>query len=540
MANGLPVGRLLEYVKRGIVTLEDLSNVGLPGVKMDYLTAAMANEEKAAWTRACSSGQVDDFIAYVVAYPQGQHIAQCQNVLQQNEESFYSQTMMVGTPEALARYLKVYEPLGGAHVAEISDMLNDPDWYQAMKENTITAYETYRQNHPGQRTVQLTEALERLYDERDWQLANGSGPNSWQQYVAKHPRGKYARVAQQRLELWKRRKEIIAQLPTMKAEDIKRALGNRLVSMDDVRRVFGDPSIVDAIMSFDGAIELPMCIPAEKLQADTTEVYFWGTPSTGKTCAIGALLSTAQKKGLLSKRQCQGRHYMDLLTNIFVADRIITLPESTYTNNLPEMVFDLREPANPQKEHPLTFVDIAGEVLKGFYCLQTGMQPTLEQTEAMNVVLPYLNNNRSHKIHFFVIEYGGHQSTYDVNGVDLNMTNFLDTCSEYMRDHGIFSRSSDAVYVLVTKCDKIPCAPQEIPDQAKHYINNYFVNFVMNLKAACDNAHIKDLNTISFSVGKVYAKQLCRFNESYTMKVIDKLILKTHARKGGLWRALNS
>lgn len=540
-AEGMPLKSIVTYVKQGLVTINDLERIKLSDAKLEYILAEIKRSENQAWNRASSTGDVNDYVAYLSVYPNGNHADEARYMLKQQDDAFFQQVKSLGDVAGFEQYLKVFGPMGGMHLAECRDMIDDPDWYQAVKQNTIQAYEDYRDAHPGQRVEQLSQALSVITDDRDWQLACNDGVYGWQSYLANHPDGKYADEARMKLSLVRQKQEVIDALPDMTASDIRAALDNHIIERTDIKQLFGDDNIVDAIVNFQEAIDLPICDNALELKEGTVEVYFWGTPSTGKTCAIGALLSTAEKKGLLRQHgNCNGGPYMDKLSSIFVNDTVITLPKSTYTSNLPEMVFDLREPKNLKKEHPFTFIDIAGEVLKGFYCLQKKMSPTIEQEQAMRSILPYLGSSKNKKIHFFVIEYNGHMTSYDVNGYDLRMTKFLDTCSEYMRAHRVFSTASDAVYVLVTKCDKMNLPKEQIPAAAKQYINDYFTNFINNLKSACDDAHIKDLNTISFSVGRVYAQQLCLFDESYTMKVINKLLEKTEPRKRGLFKLLRS
>ncbi len=59
-----------------------------------------------------------------------------------------------------------------------------------------------------------------------------------------------------------------------------------------------------------------------------TEVYFWGNPGSGKTCALAATLSTAERLGYLEVAAGPGYDYMTRLSNIFLADEAILPPPS--------------------------------------------------------------------------------------------------------------------------------------------------------------------------------------------------------------------
>lgn len=59
-------------------------------------------------------------------------------------------------------------------------------------------------------------------------------------------------------------------------------------------------------------------------------------------------------------------------------------------------------------------------------------------------------------------------------------------------------------------------------------------SFWTNLEDTCKKANVGDLKVLSFSVGDVFAKNLCKFDATDTTKVIEKLITKTNA-EGGFW-----
>ena len=114
--------------------------------------------------------------------------------------------------------------------------------------------------------------------------------------------------------------------------------------------------------------------PLYKIKNLSTEVYFWGIPASGKTCAIGAMLSMAAKSDLPQINvfnnggDCQGKKYMNELTRMFPYDisdevrddvsDVMPLPNGTHVENTYEMFFELID--NRNKVLPITFIDMAG------------------------------------------------------------------------------------------------------------------------------------------------------------------------------------
>ena len=137
--------------------------------------------------------------------------------------------------------------------------------------------------------------------------------------------------------------------------------------------------------------------------------------------------------------------------------------------------------------------------------------------------MSYLKNRKNNKIHFFVVEYGAHEKKWD----GLNMSNYLSCMIQYLKNEKVFTKSTVGVYVLVTKCDKMDCAKEDRPRLAHEYVKQEFAAFWNTLEMTCKNAAIKDLKTLAFSIGDVFAQQLCVYDGEDTNKVIDKLLTKT-------------
>ena len=88
--------------------------------------------------------------------------------------------------------------------------------------------------------------------------------------------------------------------------------------------------------------------------------------------------------------------------------------------------------------------------------------------------------------------------------------------------------------MLVTKCDKIPCAREERPRLAYEFVQQELGEFWGPLQRICQRNGVADLKVLSYSVGDVFAQKLCKFDPSDTEKVLEKIFVHTPA-EGGLW-----
>ena len=93
-----------------------------------------------------------------------------------------------------------------------------------------------------------------------------------------------------------------------------------------------DKEFIKFVIDNKGVAQLPNATRtlSEITKKESTEVYFWGIPSSGKSCAIGAILSALDKgmvtynyKGknenvvMHAELKCQGFGYIKALLGLF-------------------------------------------------------------------------------------------------------------------------------------------------------------------------------------------------------------------------------
>lgn len=272
----------------------------------------------------------------------------------------------------------------------------------------------------------------------------------------------------------------------------------------------------------------------EVSKVPSTEIYFWGIPSSGKSCAIGAILSAANNgRTALSMPKdngCQGYHYMNCLSDLFQNDGTIgILPEGTPTKSTYEMAFDLED--QNHKMHPITCIDLAGELVKCMYKSDADLTLQVDEQEALDTMTNVLVRNKTgnRKIHFFVIEYGAEKKKYE----GLPQRTYLDGAVAYLETTDIFKKDTDAIYLLITKTDKAKKKGKELQEELEQHINKNYLQFLNGLKRICTVNEINDGNVdiIPFTLGEVCFQNYCKFKEKTAAYVVQKILERSYGYK---------
>ncbi len=526
----IPVNVLGDYVAKNVVTVDELIAAGLQPEKVAYLNTVLINADHLAWNAAVDQNTPDAYQEYIARYPAGLHTAEAFAQIAALEDYYWDRAVTTMDIAALNEYKRMYP--NGLYMADCMDILADDAWLNACRVNTIAAYNQYMQLRPGKHVDEINERMYYLQDDKDWNDACIMGTtDALYRYINAHPDGAYVDQAYMRIQANAGREaflqELMADRNSYSATKIQENVGNGMASWDDIAAVFG-PERAGAIQRFTLPSDLPSSVPSATLQPNSTEVYFWGTPSSGKTCALGSIISSSRRQGIYEGLGCTGYDYMTRLSNIFDSQGFCTFPDSTAIGSIQEMILNLRDPKG--KRHKVTLIDLAGELFRSVYFKLSGRMVSYEAEQTLNTALNYLRDKNNNKIHFFVVEYGAHDREWE----GLKMVDYLEKMVSFLREQRIMRTTTVGVYVLVTKCDLIPCTPQERPAAAYHYVQSQLSAFWNTLQDACRLGGVKDLKVLSFSIGDVFAQNLCQFDGRDSDKVIDKLLTKTRA-KGGVF-----
>jgi len=275
-------------------------------------------------------------------------------------------------------------------------------------------------------------------------------------------------------------------------------------------------------------------ITEDFIPSNYTDVFFWGIPSSGKTCALSVILHTMKDKYTIddpSIKTIFGVSYRNSLVNLFNKSKIKGigyLPAATQKDRTQYMPFLVKK-RGESNYRQVSFFELSGEVFKYFYELKHNSQ-ILEDSERGMVesafkTLDLLLNSKNQKIHFFFIDYK--QETKGIRDKhNLTQENYLSAAATYFRDiNDIFKRRTDAVYVVVTKADEIKANEEDKPAVARQFLIDNFGSFMDVIKSRCkeDRVHF---GIKLFSIGDVYFKGICKINNLYARNIIDELLEK--------------
>lgn len=284
-----------------------------------------------------------------------------------------------------------------------------------------------------------------------------------------------------------------------------------------------------------------------------TDVFFWGIPSSGKTCALSAIFSTIKKDYSMEAPDCDikfGATYRDSLINIFRTD-FAYLPGRTSMDKTQYMPFLLYK-RGEKKKRKISFFELSGEVFKYFYEVANNAQIITDfkrdEIERSFQTLELLLRSNNQKIHYFFIDYN-QETKHAIDSNGLTQGNYLEAAATYFRDAkdnnnkpvDIFKKKTDAVYVIITKSDEIRDLDRFA--SARSFLNDNFGAFMDVLENQCDR-HSVYFNVKLFSIGDVYFKKICRINREYSSDIINDLLQRVKPSKDGrlgpIWEALNS
>lgn len=540
----IPTKSLANYLRDGIVSWEDMKNAGMPEESIEVLRETLAKDDDKCWEIVSLKHDLDAYREYTAKYPKGKHAEEANSKLGEIDDEEWSVISETPNQKNLEDY-KANFP-NGKHIGECNNLLNDLPWLLCKQQNTILSYQSYKVNFPNRHDKECNEAINILNDDKDWNDAVMTGTTiAYRNYLTAHFNGKHAIEANRRIQSSAGHDAFIRDLindpNSHDAKEIRTAIENNIVSKADISKIFGLEG-ANAIVQYQKPSDLPGNNDPDKLspklQRDSTEVYFWGYRGSGKTCALGSIISSLKRSGKLEQLDCKGYDYMTRLSNIFTTENVCTLPPGTENANVQEMIMNVSD--DNRSKHKITLVDLAGELIEIAYAKihpDSSFRFLDEDFKSLDRVLDYLKDDRNDKIHFFVVEYDSHKRMVGPNG-EYRIEDLLANMIMLLKNNNVFRKTTVGVYVLITKSDKIKASEEDIPQIAGEYLTEHFPTFWTNLCDACSNAGIGDLRTIAFSVGKVFAKNLCFFNDKYTKKVTDKFIIKTYGDGNSTWAKL--
>lgn len=324
--------------------------------------------------------------------------------------------------------------------------------------------------------------------------------------------------------------EFICRNPNALDPDMIKGLERkRLITYDNLQRLGINKRFTDALKNIDQQRTVYGVPPTiMKISNISTEIYFWGLPSDGKSCAIGAILSVAGNGKIAKVKRgldCQGRDYVDKLEASFKgSEGIVLLPPGTKVTETYEMAFKLKDEKG--KFHPITIIDLAGELVRCFHLKKEEFNEDEKLAWETLERLLISGRSKNRKIHFFVIEYG--KKDYIYKGVQYST--YFDAVTKYIgNEHNFLKHDTDAIYIMVTKVDKTGKKGHELEEEIRRFLDKEFLGFCNSLSDYCKSYNINGgkLVCIPFSLGEVCFSDLCIFDDKPASNIVKTLLARS-------------
>jgi hypothetical protein len=405
----------------------------------------------------------------------------------------------------------------------------------------------------GELDASKRNAIARLQSEYDkivekaWEQAQFGTELDLRNFISEYPTCKHVAIAKELIiELRKQKDKEVAKRKTIindirdniyTPDRVQSYLKDGQIDTEILSNECGLPDdIIDKIINY-RPVSISLGETPQSIPQGFTEVYFWGIPTSGKTCALATILNTAHKKGYMQTGEGAGLKYLHTLKNLFkTEDGIGLLPEGTpdKTQYLP---FTLKK-EKEKYARSVSLIELNGEVFKCFLKKNIG-ESLGALKETFDTLTSYLQSN-NRKIHFFFIDYEPNSIAMD----DYTQSDYLDEASKYFTRNKIFSDSTDAIYVVITKSDLIEgffSKDGRLNENINTYIDKNFKSFDIYLKYLCKKESINggSYDIIPFSIGNVYCQRICKINRKPSEIIINKLFERIEPQKKSIFDILN-
>lgn len=442
---------------------------------------------------------------------------------------------------SISRYLKYHNIYPyGIHACEVDDWV----WAWTQEIQGIGGYDPYLIYFPN--GIHAEEAKKyKAMEEEAWQMAKCIDTlESYRHYMDSYPQGLHITEAHHRINdiVYEQKERIIQEL----CEDRNAYHLNYIkacgITVDDLKGKIKDSKgqVRDEVLkSWNDIPEvLLMDTMPTHLPQGVPEVYVWGLPKSGKTCALATILSTANMMGCLEP--CNG--YVMQLSTLFIPKRekpAVCLPvESNIdtTRYLPitlnEIVTD-RKGEKTIKRHNLSVIEISGDIFECFSCeLQGEPFKSQHSEEIYGQLKAFLSSTDNPKYHFFILDGDRMQ-----NSVQLN---YWQRAAYYFQKGGVFNKATQGISLILTKSDLLSPNRSEWIEYAKDYIMRYYAWFVNALKRIVGphGLMISDgkFKVIPFSIGEVFFQDLCIFNPETAKVLVDELKYYAKESEHDTWK----
>lgn len=511
--------QLVEYIQQGIVNFDELvkdTDGEFDAVKRKKVKELLDHADELAWERVQNEHTIETAQWYLDTFPNGAYRSQARSIkaeIEKQKEDEYIQTttddawILVdkNSSESLRGFVKNFP--NSNHVEEANKLINQLLYDEIMGVNADTLvsqihnFQTDKNLTIEQKDNNIIDAIE------DYIKGNKITKNDFLVKLSDDHN-------------------------LLSSGVVKRLINQGIILTSDLLNLGIEKAFIQRMFKGDSAITFRTPEKLDRIHKQSTEIYFWGIPSSGKSCALGAILSVAASgriaKSMDPDTSSQGYGYMTKLIDLFQNGEIGTLLEGTPVDSFYEMGFDLVDKEN--RIHPITCIDMAGELMRCMYKENAGDPMSDSDIEMLDTMTKVLIDNRStnRKMHVFVIEYGAEDRKYE----GLPQKVYLEGAVSYIKDTGIFKKDTDAIYIMITKADK---AKNNSPSFFNQYINDKYLGFFNGLEQICKDNEINKghVEKLAFSLGDVCFQNFCKFDARPAENVVNLILQRSASFRGG-------
>jgi hypothetical protein len=287
-----------------------------------------------------------------------------------------------------------------------------------------------------------------------------------------------------------------------------------------------DPELIIKWQKHDPEISDRIPRSIDEVPSGYTDVFFWGIPGSGKSCALSALFYTLKTKFVITSGQGVaelGTSYRKSLTNAFQNDGFGYLPESTDFETTQYMPFKFKG-KNSKYYRKTSFFELSGELFKHIKSILEKSSKVDKRAEKVFDSLNLVLSSDNEKIHCFFIDYAKEKKAKRRGVGELGQEDYLEAAATYFKENAeIFKRKTKKIYIVVTKADLIE--EDDKKAAASAFLDDNFSNFIENIKHIASQYNIA-YDVIQFSIGDVYCNRICKLNSQFPEALIKDLAKK--------------
>jgi hypothetical protein len=148
-------------------------------------------------------------------------------------------------------------------------------------------------------------------------------------------------------------------------------------------------------------------------------------------------------------------------------------------------------------------------------------------------------------VHFFFVDYD-RENKPDDDGI--KQSDYLAAAATYFKKNAVFGKTTDAIYVVLTKSDLLLdengnhiSKDKRVEYAKKHLSGHNYESFVNALKGNCKKHSINGgrLTVEPFSLGKVFFRDICDFDGTAAANIIDILMERIAGTKKSILDVFN-